>query len=286
MNVKLKVLVVMLIILSLGLAACSDSSMYNMDEVEDIDYGGATGDVPELMELTGPGLSIEDPKDSIESEGYNVTASTVQYVGSIDANSIEVYDIDYGEFLAIRLTDQIKEYLESFAIESGDTAQISYYIDENGDYNIVSFSKKAEMALEINAIYTGLADSNSIEVRTSDEGEVIVFRLSDGLKDSISGYNLDSGSSVKVTYFIDENGVRTASSITVSSDSSSVTVTFIGQIDQNSIEVKYSDGSFAAFRFSDEVKEGFEDYDLNEGDEITVEYYTDENGSYIITGIS
>ncbi len=61
---------------------------------------------------------------------------------------------------------------------------------------------------------------------------------------------------------------------------------YIGQIDNNSIEIKISGkpDSFEpeAFRLGEEVKQGFSEYSLTKDDEIKFKYYINENDQKVI----
>ena len=62
---------------------------------------------------------------------------------------------------------------------------------------------------------------------------------------------------------------------------------YMGQIDSNSIEVRIvgiqpEEEAFKAFRLSDEVKENFDGYSLNENDFIILKYKIDNNGVGVI----
>ncbi|SHM66937.1 hypothetical protein SAMN05660826_01630 [Caldanaerovirga acetigignens] len=59
---------------------------------------------------------------------------------------------------------------------------------------------------------------------------------------------------------------------------------YIGQIDVNSIEVKEGE-IYEAYRLSPQIKEGFEELNLEENDRIEFTFHFDENGQKVITGI-
>ncbi|MFZ5642701.1 MAG: hypothetical protein ACOY46_03815 [Bacillota bacterium] len=61
--------------------------------------------------------------------------------------------------------------------------------------------------------------------------------------------------------------------------------TYTGQIDGNSVEIKF-DGKDTAFRLSDDVKSGIESKKLNKGDTVTFNYYKDQYDRLVITDIS
>ncbi|MCF8019423.1 conserved protein of unknown function [Petrocella atlantisensis] len=72
-------------------------------------------------------------------------------------------------------------------------------------------------------------------------------------------------------------------------DMETTTGIYVGQIDSNSIEVEITDISaedtFKAFRFSETVKANFGDYNLTEGDRISISFKLDENNASIIHDI-
>lgn len=62
---------------------------------------------------------------------------------------------------------------------------------------------------------------------------------------------------------------------------------YVGQIDSNSIEVKIKDPQsseyiFKSFRLSNEVKEKFSTYSLDEGDNVRIKYNIEQNEASII----
>jgi hypothetical protein len=62
-------------------------------------------------------------------------------------------------------------------------------------------------------------------------------------------------------------------------------VTYVGQIDNNSIETKLTNGQeeeFMVFRLSEEVKEKFQQEDLEEGDQIRVQYRVEDNQANVL----
>jgi len=63
---------------------------------------------------------------------------------------------------------------------------------------------------------------------------------------------------------------------------------YLGQIDNNSIEINVTDEEEAqtrAFQLSEEIKENFSDYNLKSGDQIIFDYEIPEIGNPIITEI-
>lgn len=61
--------------------------------------------------------------------------------------------------------------------------------------------------------------------------------------------------------------------------------TYNGQIDGNSVEIKYN-GEDNAFRLSEEVKGIFEGKALNRGDNVSFKYYEDQYGRMVLTSIA
>ncbi len=65
--------------------------------------------------------------------------------------------------------------------------------------------------------------------------------------------------------------------------------TFLGQIDNNSIEIEVKEGTEKmpkAFRLSEEIKEKFADYNLNSGDKVSFSYTTPQEGQPLLTKIT
>ncbi|TYP58827.1 hypothetical protein [Thermosediminibacter litoriperuensis] len=57
---------------------------------------------------------------------------------------------------------------------------------------------------------------------------------------------------------------------------------YIGQIDDNSIEVKEGD-SFQVYRLAPEIKDRFDSFNLKENDRIQFMYYVNENNQRVMT---
>lgn len=64
---------------------------------------------------------------------------------------------------------------------------------------------------------------------------------------------------------------------------------YVGRIDNNSIEIKISgvpdEMAAQAYRLSDNIRDVFDNYQLQEGDPIKVEYQENEYGQKVITAI-
>lgn len=279
MKTKLTLLLALMIaVISLTLASCAKT-----------DDGQMQDTVPneDTQENTPVSESSLPPENHDSTNGYEPAETMIlraEYIGMIDSNSIEVYDLDNGLVQAVRLTDQIKAFLEENDLEIGSIVTAQYYIDENDAVIIESLETGIDESVELEAIYVGQMDSGSIEARNTGDESVCAYRFSYSLKNSFDDLELCEGETIKIIYYTNENGSRII--LDLKTNSERISLIYSGQIDSNSIECKYpEDLSFRAFRLSDEVKENFANYNLKEGETIEILYYIDENGQYVIKDI-
>lgn len=156
--------------------------------------------------------------------------------------------------------------------------------------------------------YTGQIDSNSIEAEVSGaakEKSYEAFRLSEVVKAEFETYKLKTGDTLKIDYTVNEYGQKVITkcevlsrtlqnSLTPSKQANDFTQTltqtdtgrYIGQIDNNSIEIRISGVpnaiSARAFKLSDSIKAQFETYELKMDDPIKFIYVPQDEGQPII----
>ena len=136
----------------------------------------------------------------------------------------------------------------------------------------------------LNAVYEGQIDNNSIEVKV--DGVTQALRLRDMSKDQLKELNPQKGDSLKIDMFKD-NGQEVIYSIekaTLTPGKKAIQSTladYVGQIDNNSIEVNIEDGPIA-MRLTELAKEQLASLKLQKGDVIKIETFKDDNGQQTI----
>lgn len=136
----------------------------------------------------------------------------------------------------------------------------------------------------INAVYEGQIDNNSIEVKI--DGVPQALRLRDMSRDQLKELNLQKGDSLKIDMFKDNGqeviySMEKATSIPGKKAVQSTLADYVGQIDNNSIEVNIEDGPIA-MRLTDLAKEQLASLKLQKGDVIKIETFKDDNGQQTI----
>jgi hypothetical protein len=141
---------------------------------------------------------------SLEKEIPNNLESSVEFLGQIDSNSIEVRDAENKKVDVYRLSYKLMSRFADFGFNEGDAIIISYYKDVNGS-NIISNLKPDSQGKRTNVIYKGQIDANSIEVCIPETNELKALRLGDILKQNFSEYGLIEDQTITIEYIVDEN---------------------------------------------------------------------------------
>ncbi len=135
---------------------------------------------------------------------------------------------------------------------------------------------------DITAVYAGQIDGNSIEVKIDGKNAALFF--SSSVKSSFDTSLFKSGSTVQVTYNKNEMGQLILTSIKSATYGISVPGVYVGQIDNNSIEVKIN-GKPTAFYLSDKFVQSFKPDEFKAGADIRVFYYKNSKGQVVLTGL-
>jgi hypothetical protein len=136
----------------------------------------------------------------------------------------------------------------------------------------------------INAVYEGQIDNNSIEVKV--DGVTQALRLRDMSRDQLKELNPQKGDSLKIDMFKDNGqeliySIEKAASIPGKKAVQSTLADYVGQIDNNSIEVNIEDGPIA-MRLTDLAKDQLASLKLQKGDVVKIETFEDDNGQQTI----
>lgn len=289
MKTKLKqLLVVSMVIMSIGLGSCaakidyySDSDPMPKNPYEDI----ADKTHPESVKPTGPFLSIDEPKERNNTYSGNQEI-TVEYVGIIDANSIEVYVFADGTLQAVRLSEESKVLLEQKNLQAGDIVKAIYRYSDN-DLVVIESIEDIESELSVlKGVYLGQIDSNSIEIKNPETGIIGAYHLSNKIKNSFDDLELSLGDKITIRWMENDKETKIITDINIEDSKKRINVIYKGQIDVNSIEVFILENNeLQALRLADILKQNFSEYGLEENQTITIEYEIDENSNYVITQI-
>jgi hypothetical protein len=137
-------------------------------------------------------------------------------------------------------------------------------------------------ATDASAVYIGQIDSNSIEVKINGVTTALFF--SNSVKNSFDSNLFKRDSQVLVTYSKNEKGQNILTSIKNSTYGISVSGVYVGQIDNNSIEVKIN-GKAEAFYLSDKLHQSFKPGEFKNGVNVRLYYYKNSKGQTVLTGI-
>ncbi|EOD00932.1 protease complex subunit PrcB family protein [Caldisalinibacter kiritimatiensis] len=148
-----------------------------------------------------------------------------------------------------------------------------------GEFNNQSqINKKRADVYEEKGIFIGFIDNNSVEIEI--KGLPKAFRLSEQIKQQLQKNEPKSGQKVQFLYIKNQNEQMEITEITWNQNKE--IGTYIGQIDDNSIEMKVNDKT-NAYRLSEDVKENINK--LATGDKVQFTYKENENGQLIILDI-
>ncbi|MDO9533736.1 MAG: protease complex subunit PrcB family protein [Bacillota bacterium] len=140
--------------------------------------------------------------------------------------------------------------------------------------------KTVPVLIEKTGIYTGQIDNNFIEIKVDNMERA--YMLPEELSWMLSEL-LNSGDAVVVSYYENSNGQLVIRKLdTEARDRMVMEVhgVLVGQIDSNSVEINV-DGEPKAFRLAEQIL--IEEF--NDGDNIIIDYYTDEHGRFILNKI-
>jgi len=215
--------------------------------------------------------------------GFDVVTQTDEtnytqgrYVGQIDNNSIEVV-VD-GETIFLRLTDTTKTQLD--ALTTGQEVVFSCVKNDEGQTVLVGFDvvEQAEETIHAQGRYVGQIDNNSIEVMVNSEP--VAFRLTSITKLQLSV--LTEGQEIMFTYEksnAGQNVILSFDGIAQPDETVHAQGRYVGQIDNNSIEV-IMDDTAVAFRLLETVKNQVAN--LIEGQDVGFVYGENDAGHNVI----
>lgn len=175
---------------------------------------------------------------------------------------------------------QVKEKSDKLNFNTENKGQV--------DPSVPASSSAGESTLiettTINAVYEGQIDNNSIEVKV--DGATQALRLRDMSRDQLKELNPQKGDSLKIDMFKDNGqeviySIEKATSIPGKKAVQSTFADYVGQIDNNSIEVNIEDGPIA-MRLTDLAKEQLASLKLQKGDVVKIETFKDDNGQQTI----
>jgi hypothetical protein len=135
---------------------------------------------------------------------------------------------------------------------------------------------------DVSAVYVGQIDGNSIEVKI--DGKRVALFFSSSVKASFDTSLFKSGSTVRVTYSKNDKGQLVLTSIKSAMYGIAVSGVYVGQMDNNSLEVKIN-GKPIAFYLSDKFKQSFKPGEFKTGENVKVYYYKNSKGQIVLTGL-
>lgn len=130
--------------------------------------------------------------------------------------------------------------------------------------------------------YVGRIDNNSVEVIVNKKATALF--LSDNLKKNFNLNNFKKGNKVQIFYYRNTKGQLVLNRIYKIPTETSASGYYVGQIDNNSIEVKINNKPTAMY-FSDSVKKSFNNKNFKKGGKVDVTYYKNDKGQLILTSI-
>jgi hypothetical protein len=130
--------------------------------------------------------------------------------------------------------------------------------------------------------YVGRIDNNSVEVIVNKKATALF--LSDNLKKNFNLNNFKKGNKVQIFYYKNTKGQLVLNRIYKVPTETSASGYYVGQIDNNSIEVEINNKPTALY-FSDSVKKSFNTKNFKKGTRVDVTYYKNDKGQLILTGI-
>ena len=145
-----------------------------------------------------------------------VKTDSARYIGRMAPNLIEVSSSgipEDKEVQTLRVSEQVRAELDAYELNSGDTVEYDYYLNEQGQKVVTTIKllSKGEPQAKIDSgRYVGQLDINSIEIRISGVPEEVsprVFRLSEVIKNNLEAYDLHKDDVVKFTYIPSEEGL-------------------------------------------------------------------------------
>lgn len=155
--------------------------------------------------------------------------------------------------------------------------------------NDQSTNQEVTTHISDSGIYSGRADSNSIEIKVNDEFKV--FRLSEELKISFDDLGLQMNEAVEFKYTVNQHGQGVISEITrTESDYKTDTGRYSGRADSNFIEIKISgvpeEMSYRMFMLSEELKKDFDSLNFQIDEVVKFNYIVNEHDQQVIFQIT
>lgn len=130
--------------------------------------------------------------------------------------------------------------------------------------------------------YVGRIDNNSVEVMINKKATA--FYLSDNLKKNFNLNSFKKNNKVQIFYYKNTKGQMVLNRIYKVPTETSASGYYVGQIDNNSIEVKINNKPTALY-FSDTVKKSFNGKNFKKDGKVDVTYYKNDKGQLILTSI-
>lgn len=174
-------------------------------------------------------------------------------------------------------------------VETGKVSEEDKSKDGSGsnveaDKKDVEDTNNKEKKVTSAGVYAGQIDANSIEV--SIDGNPTALFFSEEIKNSFNPKLFKVGANVEVVYSENSEGQKILSKIVVSeaAEDDDKEGTYVGQIDNNSVEILI-DGSPTAFFFSDDLKSSFNPKAFKKGNRVKIQYEKNANGQLILERI-
>jgi hypothetical protein len=220
---------------------------------------------------TGDNLYILISSGEKVTGGYSLEVNTVSAEGGTlsviveeeePANDVSVIQALTYPFVVLKLDRSF----ENFSIVNTDTDK----------FDVIPADTVPE-AMKKTGIYTGQIDNNFIEI--SVDNMESAYMLPEEFSWMLSEL-LNSGDTVVFSYYENTNGQKVILELDTEARDKMVTGVrgvLVGQMDSNSVEIEV-DGEAKAFRLSEQILIG----EFNDGDNVIIDYYTDEHGRFIL----
>jgi len=220
---------------------------------------------------TGDNLYILISSGEKVTGGYSLEVNTVSAEGGTlsviveeeePADDVSVIQALTYPFVVLKLDRSF----ENFSIVNTDTDK----------FDVIPADTVPE-AMKKTGIYTGQIDNNFIEI--SVDNMESAYMLPEEFSWMLSEL-LNSGDTVVFSYYENTNGQKVILELDTEARNKMVTGVrgvLVGQMDSNSVEIEV-DGEAKAFRLSEQILIG----EFNDGDNVIIDYYTDEHGRYIL----
>jgi len=261
---------------------------YLEDYMEEYNYGHDGYSYPEPSTAIGTPQTSYNFNMPVTDDSNENEREYAEYKGTVELDKIKIYYIDGINVQEYFLSDDLVLNLKDIMGSEGTNMTVDYYTDSNGRMIITGIDNTGNNATYTEAAFIGWADNGSIEVLDEENQKTTVFRLSEDVKALLTLIDPEEGDKLIFSYEIDQMGSRVIVDIESNEPESYVVdAIYKGRIDNSSIEVYLTEEeTLVALRMNDVIIGEFEELNPQEDSTIYIKYITDENGSFVLTGIS